>query len=469
MIRRSLRGAALAAWAAAAAATAWTGGPGARRSAAAPASAVLGAGRIERVEHRDPVSAPSRGPAGALVTIEVFFVPGSNMPIGGLHLLQQLQDRHPARVRVIYRILKSGSALLVPSAALEAAAEGRFFELMEELAKQRGVLKREDLLELARKVGVDPQRVAVAIQTEHFRDVLEANQRRFDRLHGTTMPSALFNGKQTRVALGSITAGDLDREYEAAYDRALDKLDRGFAPGELSAAFDDDVVPGAQPVVLTVGPDEDADRSPIDHPLAAPPLQLDGLPSFGKPAIAAAALVVVLCRPSDPACANLLRVVEPAVRLYPDDVRVVWAPWFDVGRDDAADLTLLGDAALCAEATGSNQGELTTSPGWVWVKEMYAQITRNRGRKVAAGQLIDDIAAKLDVDGRALSACRARMAGSTLVWIAGARRSGVPRGNAAVVIGGRIYSGLTDAMLIQQLVEAELAPGVLGSLPRWHR
>jgi hypothetical protein len=440
-------------------------------TAAAPSAPATrrGAGRIERVEHRDPVVAPSRGPASALVTIEVFIVPATNMPMGALHLLAQLQERHPARVRLLYRILKSGSAVMVPSAALEAAAEGRFFELMDELGKQRGVLKKEDLLELARKLGLDPQRVALAPQFEHYRDVLEANQRRFERLHGGATPSAMFNARPTRVALSAISAGDLDREYEAAYDRALDKLDRGFAPGELSAAFDDDAVPGNQPLVMTVGPDEDADRSPLDHPLATPPLQLDGLPSFGKPAVAAAVPVVVLCRPSDPGCANLLRVVEPAVRLYPDDVRVVWAPWFDVGRDDAADLTLLGDATLCAEAIGSNQGELTTSPGWVWVKEMYAQVARNRGRKVAAAQLIDEIAAKLDVDSRALSACRARMASSTLTWIAGARRSGVPRGTAAVVIGGRIYSGLTDQALIQQLVEAELAPGVLGSLPRWPR
>ena len=50
-----------------------------------------------------------------------------------------------------------------------------------------------------------------------------------------------------------------------------------------------------------------------------------------------------------------------------------------------------------------------------------------------------------------------------------ARRSGVPRSNAAVVIGGRIYTGLSDPTLIQELVEAELAPGVLGSLPGWRR
>ncbi|HEX7837861.1 MAG TPA: hypothetical protein VF469_10390, partial [Kofleriaceae bacterium] len=386
------------------------------------------------------------------------------------HLLRQLQERHPARVRLIYRILKSGSALLVPSAALEAHTEGRFFELMEELGKQRGVLKKEDLLEIARKVGVDPQRVALAPKFEHYGDVLEDNQRRFERLHGGTIPSALFNARPTRVGLGGINAADLDREYEAAYDRALEKLDRGFAPGELAAAFDDEAIHQAQPVVMSVGtPDDDSDRSPLDHPLASPPLSLDGLPALGKPGVAAPVPIVVLCRPNDMSCSNLLRVIEPEVRLYPDQVRVVWAPWFDVTRDDAAELTLLGDAALCAESVSSNQGELTTSPGWVWVKEMYTQVGRVRGKKAPGDKLIDAVAAKLDVDLRGLSACRAKIASATLAWIAQARRSGVPRTATAVVIGGRIYSGLTDQTLIQELVEAELAPGVLGSLPRWHR
>lgn len=434
--------------------------------AAAPAAAP--AGHIERVEHRDAVSAPSRGPSRALVTIELFFVPGSSMPVGPMRLLEQLQDRHPARIRVIYRVLKSGSALLVPSAALEAYTEGKFFELMDELGKQRGVLKMEDLVELARRVGVDPQRVAIASRNEHYRDVLEANQRRFERLHGGATPSALFNAHPTSVAFGQITAADLDREYDAAYKGALDKLDRGFTPDQLVDPFDSEAVRGTQPVVMSVVGDDD-DRSPLEHPLANPPLRLDRLPSLGKPGIAAAVPVILLCRPNDPGCANLLRVADPAVRLYPEEVRVVWAPWFDVGRDDAAELTLLGDAALCAEAIGSNQGELTTSPGWVWVKEMYAQVTRGRSKKLTGAQLIDDVAAKLDVDTRALSACRARMAGATLAWIAEARRSGVPRSNAAVVIGGRIYTGLSDPTLIQELVEAELAPGVLGSLPRWQR
>ena len=42
-----------------------------------------------------------------------------------------------------------------------------------------------------------------------------------------------------------------------------------------------------------------------------------------------------------------------------------------------------------------------------------------------------------------------------------ARQSGVTS-SPSVVIGGRIYPGLNDPTVIQQLVEAELAPGVLG-------
>lgn len=425
-------------------------------------------GHAERIEYRDPATPPARGPAHAPVTIEVFFVPGPNMPTAALRLLQQLADRHPKRIQLVYRILKSGSLVQVPSAALAAHAEGKFFEMMDELATRRTALKKEDLLELARKIGVDPERVAQAIHVEHYRELLEANQRRFERLHARTTPSVLFNARPTKVGFGGLTADELDREYEAAYARALDKLDRGFAPSQLAEAFDDEAMPGTQPIVMTAGiPDDDADRARSAHPLVTPPLHLDGLPWFGKPGVASAVPIIVLCRPTAPACSNLLRVVEPEMRLYPDDVRVVWAPWFDATRDDAAILALLGDAALCAEAVGSNQGELTASPGWVWVKEMYAQSGRNHGKE-PADKLIDAVAARLGIDVRALAACRATRTGSTLAWLAASRQPGVARANTAVVIGGRRYDELTDPGLIHALVEAELAPGVLGSLPRWH-
>jgi hypothetical protein len=426
-------------------------------------------GHAVRIEYRDPLSPPSRGPAHAMVTVEVFFVAGNSLPTAMLRLVLQLYERHPSRVRVVYRVLKSGSETRVPSAALEAHAEGKFFELLDELARLRNQPKPDELFDLAVKIGADPQRIALAHKVDRYHDVLEANMRRFERLHNGGPPSLVFNSRPVKTPIGQLSPSDLDREYDAAYERALDKIERGVALADLPAAFDDEAMSGAQP---TIAPnnmaDDEADRSALEHRLASPPLRLTGLPSFGRPGVATRVPLAVLCRPNDSMCGHLLRVLEAEARMRPDDVRVVWAPWFDVGRDDAADLTLLGDAALCAEVISSHQGELTPSPGWEWVRQVYAQLSKPTGRRVTADRLIDSVAAKLGVDIRALSACRARMASTSLRWIAAARRSGVPRAGSAVVIGGRIYAGLVDPALIRQLVEAELAPGVLGSLPRWH-
>jgi len=393
-------------------------------------------------------------------------VPGPNLPLGSLRLVQQLQERHPARIRLVYRVLKGPSVQLVASATLEAHAQGKFLDMLEELAKQRATLKKEELNELARRIGCDPRRVALAVQFDRYRDVIDANQRRYDRLHASSPPSVLFNSRPPKTPLSATTAAELEHEYDTAYDRALDKIDRGVAIGRLGDAFDDEAMSATQPVGAASSSSSTADRPLPERRLATPPLRLTGLPAFGKPGNTAAVPIVVLCRPNDWSCSNLLRVVESQMRLYPDDVRVVWAPWFEVDRDDAAELTMLGDAALCAEAIGSHQGELTPSPGWVWVKEVYGQLSKGTG-KLAVDKLIDGVAARLDVDGRALSACRATIASSTLQWIAAAHQSGVPNVGSAVVIGGRIYGGLLDPQQIQQLVEAEMAPGVLGSLPRW--
>src|SRR4029079_4148252 len=117
---------------------------------------------------------------------------------------------------------------------------------MDELTKQRALLKKEDLLELARKVGVDPQRVALANQFEHFRDVLDANQRRFERLHASNTPSVLFNARAPKAALGAITATDLEREFIGASARGSDKLERGTPVAALADAFDAEAMSAAQ-------------------------------------------------------------------------------------------------------------------------------------------------------------------------------------------------------------------------------
>jgi len=431
-----------------------------------PAIAAPG-GQVVRVEHYDPSTTPARGPTHALVTVELFFAPSvtGSTRLPAYRQLELLQQRHPTRVRIIYRIIQRGAnppGPQLPTLALEAYAQGRFFEFIAAIHAQRTSMTRDQMLEVGKKVGLDPQRAERAIVDDRYHDVIDANERRLERLRGTTSPMVFFNSKPARTSLSSMSETDYENAYLEAYDRAREMLDKGIDRRDLLEAFDAEILQATQPIVITSGPtDDELDIESSDQLLADPPLSLDGLPSFGKPDALAPVPVIVLCRPNDATCNQTMRVLNRVHNTYRGEIRLVWAPWFEVAREDAAELTMLGDAALCAERIGSSPDDLDASPGWQWVTEAYTQLSRAHGRRITPDKLIDGVAAKQQIDTKQLSACRARLASATLDWIAAARQSGVTS-SPAIVIGGRIYPGLSDPTVIQQLVEAELAPGVLG-------
>jgi predicted DsbA family dithiol-disulfide isomerase len=433
-------------------------------------------GQVVRVEHRDPDTVPSLGPASAPVTVEYFFRPSTNAQasLPAYKMIERLQANHPARIRVIFRIVKRNAQVQLPTAALEAHAQGKFFEFMEELHRNKATtLGGQDILELARKVGMDVPRVAAAIKNDRYSEVLEANDHRLDRVTRgqPSVPAVLFNARLPRTVIGSMSDGDYEREYNDANERALELMDRGVDPRFLMEAFDALLLRSAQPFVGSGPTDNDPTGDASDHRLASPPLSLAGLPSFGKPDARAPIPVVLLCRPNASECGNTLLQLRKLQKTYAEEIRLVWAPWFDVSRDDAADLTLLGDAVLCAEQVGSSPEDLSASPGWRWIEKQLQRASRSHGgrRGSSPEKLIDDVTAETDIDPQQLSACRARMANATIEWIERARRSGVTRA-PALIIGGRIYEGIPDQGVIQQLIEAELAPGVLGELaPAWVR
>ena len=419
-------------------------------------------GGVVRIEHRDPDTAPTRGHPEAPVTIEYFFIPqiqaDSRLP--QYLKLEALHAKHPSRIRIIYRVVKQTSAVQLPVAALEAQAQGKFFELMTALHARRPntVMTKEQVLELARGIGMDTSRLSSAISDGRYSDTFAANERRMQRLKAAPQ-TMLFNSKVVRVT----TDAEYEREYRAAYDRSQELIDQGYELRDLPRVFDEQARRAEAPFVVATGPtDEDLEGDPTEHPLARPPLEVIGLPSFGRADVKAPAPVIVLCRPNDPQCVGIARTLQRQVQeIYADEVRVFWAPWFDVTRDDAADLALLSDAALCAEQVGSSPDEMNASPGWRWIVKQLDHASRSHGRRQKPDDIIKLVANDLDVDSQRLSACRARIANASLDFIAKARRSGVTR-SPAIVIGGRIYSGLNDASTIQKLIEAELAPGLLG-------
>jgi hypothetical protein len=336
-------------------------------------------------------------------------------------------------------------------------------------------LNDAQLIEVAKAAGVDADRAQGAMKDPPpgYKRLVEGNERRRKQhVHAANEPTVLFNGKPVTVPLVSLTTADLERLYTGSLDAAQDLLDRGASPATLADAFDQQ---RPLPVEITVqtGPtDEEIGELPTDPPLANPPLEVRGLPSYGP--AEAPVTIIVACSPTSLNCEQPLMAATQTQRdAYPDQVRVVWAPYFGVDLDNAADLALLGDAALCAEKVGTSserEGDFdsTTSPGWRWVTAVLGE-SRSRKRRMSTEDLIDHIAGKLHVEPRTFAACRAQMAGTTLAWIEAARHSGV-RTSPATILGGRIYGPITDGTTLQLLVEAELAPGWLGeAAPAWIR
>jgi hypothetical protein len=444
---------------------------------ALPIVAAAAPGEVIRVEHHDPKAAPMRGAANAPVTIELFFIPGSANRVQ-IKLLEQLQAEHPSRVRLVYRPMQRGTAGLSSLAALEAEAQGRFAEMLDELGRERSTPDRDRLIAIGGRIGMDPRRLDLALRTANsYRDVLYQviveNDHRFNRMlpKNTGNPNVLINSRPLKTPFANINEAQLRTEYQQAYDHALDLIDRGISTSQLTQAFDQEALAASAEAPIAVSPlttDDDAEglsQSPI---LASPPIDATGLPSSGS--AKAPLAIVILCNPAGGngnSCKTTLTQTHNVKTQFPHDVRLVWAPFFDVSRDDASALAQLGDAALCAEQLGIGQADNFPpdydwdSPGWRWTDEMLREASRVHNRQIDPNQLIDRVAQKLKVDSQKLSSCRARMAGTTFERISRARHSGV-RTAPSVIIGGRIYSGgISEPTAMQSLVEAELAPGAL--------
>jgi hypothetical protein len=434
-------------------------------AAAMPANARPGS--VVRVEYHDPAAPPSIGPADAPVTVELFFVPWLQSRSVNYRYLQALAAKHPNRLRLVYRVLEANGQALLPAAALEAEAEGKFDAFMEAINAEHAQISRARLFELAAKVGLDDARLDDAI-TKH-NPALDYNARRLQRFPHRSSPDVLFNGLPPLKQLGSLGQANLDEEYGRAYDRAMDLLDRGATPADLMDVFDAEALGQVVPDVHASGPtDENIENEPLDPPLANPPLDLRGLPSYG-PANAPVPLVI-LCKPTSAPCPSLIAYARDVQKLYPDSVRIVWAPWYDTSQAAAADLALLSDAALCAEVVGTGDDSPLDEPsssGWRWVEAVFADV-KDRHNKTSAEETIGRVARRLRVDSHALAACRARGAGAAVARIEAERRSGL-RASPSLVVGGRIYhGGVANKTSLQALVEAELAPGVLDSIaPAW--
>ncbi|HTJ44826.1 MAG TPA: hypothetical protein VL463_22120 [Kofleriaceae bacterium] len=414
---------------------------------------------VVRVEHRPAGEPPSIGPADALVTIELFFIPGAVQSRAPYQQLLALQAKHPRRIRVVLRPLSRQGSILVPEAVMEAHAQGKFFEMLDAITAAQKTLSKQEILDLAAQVGVDPARVESAWDDERHEAALEANAARRQRRYALSVPDALFNGVSTSKPLPSLGELELENAYQDAYDRAEDLLDQGVPRKALPEAFDRTVVRTA--TLFVPGPvDDDAsgDPQPDVPPLLSRPLDLSLLPSTGP--AGAAVPVVVLCDPTQRSCVRQMSVATAMTALFPDDVRVIWYPWY---APDAADPTLADGVErtiLCAEEQGA---------GWDWLAKALERTSRLGARWGSADDALHEVTTDAGADAAALTTCLGqRRPDRARKRIEDAILRGVRHG-PAIVVGGRIYmGGVSEPRLLQGLIEDELEPGLFGrAAPDW--
>ncbi|MBK9037398.1 MAG: hypothetical protein IPL61_40175 [Myxococcales bacterium] len=445
-------------------------------------------GAIVRVVQPD--ATPTLGPRDALVTVDLYFVPGADPSHSAYRAVRALADRHPGRVRARFYPRRVGPHQVTPAMALAAHRRGQFFAFLDALAARPTTPSAATTLALAVDLGLDRDVAITAARDPELDQILTTNDHRAFRSMARQAVEVAVNGQplslgQLRMNAGSMSVAQLEQAYQAALVEARLAAAQGLTGSALvrwgrlrggcddAGAADDDAPappPGFEPPTYAWSLGRVLDRgtdcaAPMPRParLDDPPMTGDDdaprprlldapLPIAGAPAVGpadAAVPIVVACNPRGENCRGQLSALRGLVDVYEGAVRLVWVPWIDLGFEaSAADLELAA-AALCAAELGD---------GWPFTSDP-AGIHR-------APPAVPELAREAKVDPQAVAACVAPTTERVRIMVAAAERAGVGWG-PTVVIGGRAYvGGFIDGQAAAMVVEHALSPGLLEQLNR---
>lgn len=429
---------------------------------AAGAAAAHGEPRADRkshqivtVLHRPPAEVPSLGSQTAPVTIEFFCNFGDGTKTAQVdRLLTQLYERHPRRVRILYRLVGSGKqSNMHLEAAQEAFVEGRFRQFIDALFPEpTRPARASDLAEAARKAGVDPKRIEEALEDARHAETILANHYYQKRRRLRRVPGVVVNGEPyERQVPRSID--ELEAVYDEAYAHSKQLLAEGVEPARLYQRLVDEVA-AAQPDPI-IGPGAVDGLEPGERPPEGPPPVVTLAPGRGARARGrddAPVELVFFCNFQTRNCATFAETLEEIAAAYPGEVRLVFRHLYDPDDRRQSEARALGAAALCAERQGR-----------FW--SYYELAFRNARQGQVPSDLTEEVGRALELDTAAFARCLARRAtGRTIDGErAAARRAGI-RHTPSLLLGGRLYTGTKSFDELASLIDRELMPGLLGRI-----
>ncbi len=133
--------------------------------------------------------------------------------------VQKIMDEYPGKVRVVFKnkpLDFHADAPLAAEAALAAGEQGKFWEMHQILFANQKALKRENLDEYAKQLGLNMTQFATALDTHKFKEAVSKDIQAAEAIGITGTPSFVING--------SLLVGAQPYEnFKTAIDEALEK------------------------------------------------------------------------------------------------------------------------------------------------------------------------------------------------------------------------------------------------------
>jgi protein-disulfide isomerase len=428
-------------------------------------AAAAGADELERrpqsqvVVHAPPGPMPIHGPRLAPVTIELFVNLDQHREARDIHRrLMTLAERHPRRLRVVYRLEAQRGRTRLAEAALEAFAQGVFPAFLEAVLDHGAPPGNDDLARIAGTVGMDWGRLEQAWNDQRYLPVLEDNYLYKKRRRVLRVPELLFNGVSPGKTVRTLGIDDLEALYDDAYEQARAALDRGVPLKDLHRHLIAAAAAAEPPQPILPGLVDGQRGGPEADP--PEPRLVTGRIDYRGPHRAgpddAPVVLVLYCNFKSKICRDFNDAIADIRSAYEGDVRFVFKHLFDETDPDQKGARLLHEASLCADAQGAF---------WRFYDLAYDRRARSRPDE-------DDpvaLAEAIGVDGNQFLACLSE--GRYAERLELERRAGLDAGirqTPSVVIGGRHYVGTKTFLELRALVEEELRPGLLErATPPW--
>lgn len=176
---------------------------------------------------------PTLGPADAPVTIVVFGDFQCPFCARGFRTLQSLRKHHGDKLRIVYKhqpLSFHSHAFIAARAAMAAHAQGKFWAYHDGLYALEARFDEDDLVELARKVGLNMKKFHRAMQSAELDPLIEQDQSLAAALGVTGTPVFFINGRPIEGAVPELQFRLL---IEEELDRAAAALQRGVPRSDL--------------------------------------------------------------------------------------------------------------------------------------------------------------------------------------------------------------------------------------------